>query len=142
MAVNHTFTILCDDVRREDNGKLIVLGMYMGTIAVPMLPMVMPTLTVLALFTGDRPEQWSWRMAIQHLERGKTLVEARGFANVQQPGPGAMPVKFGGVRFDAAGAYNIVLHLEGQREPIELLQFAVMLAPQMLQGQAPFQQRV
>ena len=106
MAVTHTYTILCDDVRREDNGKLIILGMYLGTIAVPMLPMVMPTMTALALFTGDRPEQFAWRLAIQHLERGRALAEARGFANVVQPGPVVMPVKFGGLRFDEAGAYS------------------------------------
>jgi len=37
--------ILCDEIRREDNGKLFVLGMYLGAILVPRLPFRMPILT-------------------------------------------------------------------------------------------------
>ncbi len=28
MPITHQYTILCDEVRREDNGKLLVVGMY------------------------------------------------------------------------------------------------------------------
>ena len=28
MAVTHNYTLVCDEVRREDNGKLLVLGLY------------------------------------------------------------------------------------------------------------------
>lgn len=42
MAVTHRFTIICDDTRREDNGKLILLGMYVGTITVPHLIPLFP----------------------------------------------------------------------------------------------------
>ncbi len=135
MSVKHTFTIVCDDVRREDNGKLLILGMYMGTIAVPQLPFVLPMLTILALVEGDRPESWSWKLTIQNLERGKTIAEARGFANVPQPGPGVMPVKFGALRFDEAGPYNVVLEIEGQREPLAIVPFNLALMPQIGVGQ-------
>lgn len=37
--------ILCDEIRREDNGKLFVVGMYLGAILVPRLPFRMPSLT-------------------------------------------------------------------------------------------------
>jgi hypothetical protein len=137
MAVKHTYTIICDDVRREDNGKLLILGMYMGTITVPQLPAILPSLTVLSLFEGDRPESWSWKLSIQNLERGKAVAEARGFAEVPQPGPGVMPVKFGAIRFDEAGTYNAVLEIEGQRDPIAVIPFQLSLMPQIGLGQAP-----
>jgi len=37
--------ILCDEVRREDNGKLLILGMYLGAILVPRIPFSMPSLS-------------------------------------------------------------------------------------------------
>ena len=37
--------IVCDEVRREDNGKLLVIGMYLGSILVPRVPFRMPRLT-------------------------------------------------------------------------------------------------
>ena len=37
--------ILCDEVRREDNGKLLVIGMYLGAVLVPRLPFRMPRLS-------------------------------------------------------------------------------------------------
>jgi hypothetical protein len=37
--------ILCDEVRREDNGKLIVVGMYLGSILAPRIPFTMPRLS-------------------------------------------------------------------------------------------------
>lgn len=47
MAWEHKYTLLCDDVRREDNGKLIILGLYFGVITVPQFPATLPLLTVL-----------------------------------------------------------------------------------------------
>jgi hypothetical protein len=140
MPITHDYTIICDDVRREDNGKLIVLGMYMGTITVPMLPFVFPTLTVLSLFHGEKPESWSWRLSIQNLENNSQVIaEARGFATVPAPGPGIMPVKFTGLPITQAGAYQIVLEREGDREPLAFTPINIVLTPQVVPGQVPGQ---
>jgi hypothetical protein len=37
--------IICDEVRREDNGKLLIIGMYLGAILVPRMPFRMPRLS-------------------------------------------------------------------------------------------------
>jgi hypothetical protein len=137
MSVKHSYTIICDDVRREDNGKLIILGMYLGVIAVPQLPSLLSSLTILTTFETDRPGSWSWKLTVQRLESGKTIMEARGFANVSQPGSGVMPVKFGNVRFDESGAYNAIVEIEGEKEPF-ITSFAVVLVPQIIPQQMPF----
>lgn len=135
MPLTHRYTIICDDLRREDNGKLIVLGMYMGTITIPQLPFILPTLTILALMDVDRPESLSWKMTVQHLERGRTILEARGFLTAPQPGPVVMPVKFGGVRLDEGGTYHAVLGQEGHPDPIMMTPFNVVLMPPTIPGQ-------
>jgi hypothetical protein len=140
MSVRHTYTIICDDVRREDNGKLIILGMYMGTIVLQQLPATLPTLTILSLFESDRPESWSWKLSVQtqSVERSRTVAEARGFAQAQQPGPGILPVKFVGLTIDEEGAYNAVLEIDGQREPLAVIPFTVVLPARLAPGQSPF----
>lgn len=139
MAIEHTFTIVCDDIRREDNGKLIILGMYMGTLTVPMLPFLFPTLTIVSLFRGDRPESWPWRLSIQNLEHNNQVIaEARGFATIPAPGPGVMPVKFAPLQVTQAGAYNVVFEIEGQREPLAITPITIVLVPQVIPGQPAF----
>lgn len=112
--------------------------MYIGTITVPQLPTVLPTLTILSLLEADRPDSWSWRLSIQNLERGKIITEARGFANSTQRGPIVMPVKFAGLRFDESGSYSVVLEHEGQQEPAAVVPFSVILMPQSIPGQQGF----
>ena len=36
---------LCDEIRREDNGKFLFTGVYTGHVLVPRLPFDLPTLT-------------------------------------------------------------------------------------------------
>jgi hypothetical protein len=39
------YTIFCDDVRQEDNGKLLLIGVYAGVMFVPSFPFAAPRLT-------------------------------------------------------------------------------------------------
>lgn len=50
-AVKLDTLIVCDDIRREDNGKLFVIGMYPSNIGVPKMPSVLN----LCLFTTFKP---------------------------------------------------------------------------------------
>jgi hypothetical protein len=127
MAVRHQYSIICDDVRREDNGKLMILGMYVGTIVVPQLPTIMPTLTMLLFLEDDRPGEWPWKFSIstQSAERSRTIAEVHNRANVIQPGPVVMPIKFVGVNLTEAGLYHGVLEIE--REPVAVVPFNVIL---------------
>jgi hypothetical protein len=43
------FGLICDDSRREDNGKLILIGVYAGNIVVPALPAAL-VLTLVVFF--------------------------------------------------------------------------------------------
>lgn len=36
--IDFVFTLICDDVRREDNGKELLIGVYSAGITVPLLP--------------------------------------------------------------------------------------------------------
>lgn len=136
MALTHKYTIICDDVRREDNGKLIILGVYMGAIVVPQLPFVLPTLTIFSMLEGDRPESWSWKLSLQNLEKGKLIAEARGFANVLKQGLVVMPMKFGAIRFEDPGVYSAALEIEGHKEPVTTSFTVALMPPNMGQPQS------
>lgn len=47
------YGILCDQVRKEDNGKLLFIGIYTSDIKVPLFPGLVPLTLVLA-FSGAR----------------------------------------------------------------------------------------
>lgn len=136
MAAKHLYSIICDDVRREDNGKLLILGMYLGTIVVPGLPTALPTFTLLTFFEDERPGEWNWKATLQFqsLERNRTLAEIRGFAKFN-PGQGVLPLKFVGLRFDDSGLYHVVVEIDGGRDPFAVIPFNVLLPTQLPPGQ-------
>ena len=136
--LTHKYTIVCDDVRKEDNGKILIIGMYMGVITVPQLPFILPSLTFFQVMDSDRPGHWAMKLKLQHLESGRTLVEAHGGIVCQQPGPAIMPVKFGPVQLQAVGPYDFSVEVEEHREPI-ITEFLVTLVvpTQMGQPQGP-----
>ena len=132
MAFKHKYTIICDDFRREDNGKLMLIGMYVGTIVVPQLPFALPSLTFFNHLETDRPGNWSFKFTLQHLETGQKLVEGRGDADVQMPGNALAPIKLAPLQFNNFGAYNFIMELEGNAEPI-VVPFDVQLSVNVTQ---------
>jgi hypothetical protein len=48
MATTHKLVslIMCDDCRREDNGKDIIIGTYTGAMIAPTIPLLLPTFTL------------------------------------------------------------------------------------------------
>ena len=46
------YAILCDDIRKEDNGKMMLIGIYSGDILVPTFPSKLP-LSMLLHGKGD-----------------------------------------------------------------------------------------
>lgn len=125
MAFKEKYTIICDDVRREDNGKVMAIGIYFGAITVPQLPFVM-TMTFFQLLEADRVGNWSWRSKLQHLETGKEIFQAGGGISVQVPGLALNVLRFPNVPLIAAGPYHFVLEIEDRAEPI-IVPFEVVL---------------
>lgn len=125
MAIQHKFTLICDEVRREDNGKLIFIGMYpSGVITVPQVPF--STALTFAMFTSvDAPTRVNMKFKVQALESGQTLLDGRVDGQFGAGDP-FLPLKVPVMRFIALGSYNFVAEIEGQQDPI-IVQFQVRL---------------
>ncbi len=122
MAITARYILMCDDVRREDNGKFIVLGMYTPDMVVQQIPFLMPTLTFLINLESDRPGNFQFQTKVEHQESGTIVpqTQAMGIIAIANPLQTAViPVKFVGVVFNVQGLYSFSLELTGQqREPI------------------------
>ena len=83
------FAIPCDDIRREDNGKFILLGVYGRDIGTTTVPATI--LLTLALFmSADEPGEWD--VEFEGLAGSKKKAEAKGHLAIQSPGPGMFPI--------------------------------------------------
>ena len=65
MPLNHKYTLVCDDVRREDNGKLIVVGMYTPGITLPKFPFRLSKLTFVSYFEVTEAGKWELVVSIE-----------------------------------------------------------------------------
>jgi hypothetical protein len=131
MPVTQKFSLMCDEVRREDNGKFIIVGAYTPDMAITQIPFVMPILTFFVWLESDRPGNFPFRLKLEHLESGKTLAEGMGMMGFPKPGAGVSAIRLGGIQFASPGPYMFSLQFEGQPEKL-LTQFSVILnvAPQ------------
>jgi hypothetical protein len=135
MAITHKYTLICDDVRQEVTGKLMLIGLYMGNITVPQIPFLLPALTFFHVFESDRPATLSFRVRLENLDTGQAMAEAMGGMNIIRPGTGIAPVRFSPIQFSAAGSYNLVMSIEG--EPPIISHFDVIIQPQPQQQFMP-----
>lgn len=134
MAIKHKYTIMCDEVRREDNGKFMILGMYNEAIGLPQIPFVMPALTFFQYLESDRPGMFHFKMRIEHLESGSRLVEGGGQLMFPKPGLGLNHMRLGNLVLTNPGMYNFVIEIEGQQNEPIIFPFNVILNA-VLQGQ-------
>ena len=66
------YAIICDDLRREDNGKLLIIGAYGGEILVSDLPAVLSLRILLGVYsstTGSVP------VSLKIKQDGKTILD-------------------------------------------------------------------
>ena len=110
MAIAHRFTILCDEVRQENNGKFLVIGMYTPGITVPQVPFALPSLTFFTALDSDTPTQAKFNFRLQ---QGATVIAGGSGQLNTQRGMAVVPIRLGPLQLMAAGDYSYVLEIEG-----------------------------
>lgn len=99
--------LICDDVRKEETGKEILIGVYSGKIITRSpLPVTMAKLCFwigfMANFTGDRD------IHMQIISPSdKKIMEANGNVNVIQEGKSSLSVPFSPVQLPEEGVYSV-----------------------------------
>lgn len=116
--LTYKYTIMCDDMRQEVTGKLILIGCYVGSIAVPHVPIAIPGLTFLQLYESDRPSNISFKVRLERMDTGQVITQAMGMGVIPKPGLGAAPVRLAPVPFPVFGTYNLVVEIEGEQPSI------------------------
>ena len=123
MTPDLQFSVLCDDVRQETNGKLILIGLF-EAIRAKVFPVWHPM-----LFIVNR-----WRNGVGSFCEVTRLVSASNEKMVEGPEarfslPGTHTShtvihRFPKIRFESPGTYWVEIHLDGElrhRYPIRLV---------------------
>jgi hypothetical protein len=128
MALHHKYTLICEDIRQENTGKWMVIGLYTHNISTSQLPFVLPSLAFFLCLDADAVTQYKFKVQFRHLETGTLMVpELTGALGVQRVGPVVLPIKLGGIQFRAHGSYSVSVEIEGQDEPM-MTEFLVQIA--------------
>lgn len=121
-------TILCDDIRREVNNKISLIGVYGNQIIVPDLPFFFGHLGIIQL----------WRGGEGQFEVGFALFDPAGkeLARVPKlpmtlPGKlestGRLVIRLDGLKVEAAGSYKLITTFSG--ETVGKYTFTIEKAP-------------
>lgn len=98
--------LICDDVRIENNGKLLIIGLYLDTIVVTELPIVLQPLTFFHVYEANETGKFAVTVELFAPE-GKVGDPVRVDLDVKSPGVVAGIVKMN-VPVRSAGKYRIV----------------------------------
>ena len=114
MPIESKFSIMCDEVRVENNGKFMIIGMYTPDMTVPQLPFVLPTLTFLLWLQTDRIGNVQFRASLDHLESGVGVAQAMGGFQIIGNQGIVLPIRLQGIRFMNQGPYTFSMSFDGQ----------------------------
>jgi hypothetical protein len=123
MATTHKLVslIMCDDCRREDNGKEIIIGVYTGAMISRVLPFVLPTF---ALRFEIIPQQREYKKtaAIMKNPRGEEIFRVDGMLAVSRVDFGAsFFYRVSPLLITMAGDHAILLGLDEEPEQVAVL---------------------
>jgi hypothetical protein len=121
---------MCDQIRREDNGKWLLIGVYEDNMGVPQLPAQLTGLTFFMRMESDRLGAWNARVRLEHLETGQRIFEGLAMINFQRPGAGSVAVQTPPFQLQAVGVYNFVMEVQGQEHDPFIHPFSVVLNTQ------------
>ncbi|MGD0799666.1 MAG: hypothetical protein ABR910_18285 [Acidobacteriaceae bacterium] len=140
MALEHKYTLVCEDIRQENTGKWLIIGLYTHNITTAQLPFFMPSLAFFFCLTADAVGQHRFKVELRHLDTGTLIApELAGALGIQKPGPVILPIKLPPLQFRAHGSYSISAEFEGHTEPF-MTEFTVELAQMPPMPTMPFRQ--
>ena len=123
MATTHKLVslIMCDDCRKEDNGKDIIIGVYTGAMIVPVLPFLLSTF---ALRFEIIPQQLEYKKAVAFMKnpREEEIFRVEGMLTVSRMDFGvSFFYRISPLPIRMQGDYAIFLGLDEEPEQIAVL---------------------
>jgi len=107
------FSILCDDVRREDNGKFMLLGLF-ETIGAPQFPVAHPSLYVMNCWCSG-VGAFTQRTRIVTPENVKLIEDDETkFSLPDLKSKHRIVARFNNIHFSVAGEYAVEVLLNGE----------------------------
>jgi len=104
----HNF-IVCDDIRREDNGKAILTGVYLGNMIVPGLPALLSKLSFYFTISGASPGQATLRLYSPHRTLDRKLPVEIANSAESEPGTRALGISISPFIASEDGRYTVLL---------------------------------
>lgn len=92
------YAIVCDDVRREDNGKLIIIGAYSSDIIIPSYPTKL-RLTILIAVRSETEHRAL--LSIRVMRDGEPIFEAKEGIEIFIPAQDISLISAGGILVSA-----------------------------------------
>jgi len=107
------FSVLCDDVRREDNGKFMLIGLF-ETIGAANFPVRHPSLYVMNCWCSGLGE-FNQNTRITSPE-GKNIIEDKitSFALNDLKSKHRIVARFNNITFHGPGEYSVEVLLDGE----------------------------
>ncbi len=120
-------TLICDDIRREDNGKEILIGMLNSTIILDRVPAILATFGVRFLIESNKTNFEGVTLKIVDPNGEDIVIATSTFSFLTAEFPGSFFYKISPMPIQHYGRYGIWLGLD--EEPVIVSSFDVAPPP-------------
>ena len=110
---------ICDDMRREDNGKEILIGVYNGIILLPRFPAALRQLCIRVEYEWTGAPKHSFKLVVTSEDGKIVLLESEGESELGNPSdPAVIGIGVGPIHFAKPTRFNIRFGVEGPPRPV------------------------
>lgn len=110
--------LICDDIRREANGKEIIIGLYTEDIVCSSLPTTIPMLTFRIFLSLTKPLTANFELNVK-APNNQIILHAEGQANSGVGQKHAVLVfPFIPVQFSSAGEYSVFFAVDKREQKV------------------------
>lgn len=125
MALTLRATLICDDIRKEANGKLMLLGVYTPNILVPEIPVTLPGLSFFQIWDADEAGTYKFRAQLRHRDSQNVIAIVSGTVTAPRAGIGTLTLRVAPLPLKAVGVHEFLVMLDDKEEPAGIHVFEV-----------------
>ncbi len=121
------YTIICDDIRFEQNNKISLIGVYSDVILVPKLPYTFPKICIAQEWEGATVKK-QVRLALKGPKLNlPTVIGSLKEDRKPDTDHVKIPVCIGPVTFEQEGEYSFQTYFDDEQEPAFVKKFHLRL---------------
>ena len=116
MILTFKHTIVCDDIRKENNGKRLLIGVYNDSILLPAFPCTLAALCFFVIASANETGEFPVSVSLELPSKDKPVVNGSGKVGIKKTGATQLVFRFPSVLLEGPGKCILKVRVGAEEE--------------------------